>query len=134
MEKNDEELKFKVLLLGNSEVGKTSMLRRFCDDTFEQDSLSTIGIDARTKLINHNNKKIKLDIWDTAGQERFLSITKNTYKGSDGIILIYDLTNKESFKNINTWLKGISENIDINKTCFVLVGNKCDCDDLRQVS
>ena len=127
MEKNDEELKFKVLLLGNSEVGKTSMLRRFCDDTFEQDSLSTIGIDARTKLINHNNKKIKLDIWDTAGQERFLSITKNTYKGSDGIILIYDLTNKESFKNINTWLKGISENIDINKTCFVLVGNKCDC-------
>ena len=59
MEKNDEELKFKVLLLGNSEVGKTSMLRRFCDDTFEQDSLSTIGIDARTKLINHNNKKIK---------------------------------------------------------------------------
>ena len=134
MEKNDEELKFKVLLLGNSEVGKTSMLKRFCDDTFEQDSLSTIGIDARTKLINHNNKKIKLDIWDTAGQERFLSITKNTYKGSDGIILIYDLTNKESFKNINTWLKGISENIDINKTCFVLVGNKCDCDDLRQVS
>ncbi len=134
MEKNDEELNFKVLLLGNSEVGKTSMLKRFCDEEYNEDTLSTIGIDAKKKFINHKDRKIQLDIWDTAGQERFLSITKNTYKGSDGIILIYDLTSKKTFYSINNWINGIKEAIDINKIGIVLVGNKSDCNDKRQVN
>ena len=136
MDKNkDNVIKYKILLLGNTQVGKTSMLKRFCDEQYNEDTLSTIGIDAKTKFINHKDRKIQLDIWDTAGQERFLSITKNTYKGSDGIILIYDLTSKKTFNSINNWIKGINEAIDINKIGFVLVGNKSDCEDKdRQVS
>ena len=136
MDKNkDNVIKYKILLLGNTQVGKTSMLKRFCDEQYNEDTLSTIGIDAKTKFINHKDRKIQLDIWDTAGQERFLSITKNTYKGSDGIILMYDLTSKKTFNSINNWIKGINEAIDINKIGFVLVGNKSDCEDKdRQVS
>ena len=128
MDKNkDNVIKYKILLLGNTQVGKTSMLKRFCDEQYNEDTLSTIGIDAKTKFINHKDRKIQLDIWDTAGQERFLSITKNTYKGSDGIILMYDLTSKKTFNSINNWIKGIKEAIDINRIAIVLVGNKCDC-------
>ena len=135
MDKNNEKvIKYKILLLGNTQVGKTSMLKRFCDEEYNEDTLSTIGIDAKKKFINHKDRKIQLDIWDTAGQERFLSITKNTYKGSDGIILIYDLTSKKTFYSINNWINGIKEAIDINKIGIVLVGNKSDCNDKRQVN
>ena len=119
MDKNkDNVIKYKILLLGNTQVGKTSMLKRFCDEQYNEDTLSTIGIDAKTKFINHKDRKIQLEIWDTAGQERFLSITKNTYKGSHGIVLIYDLTSKKSFNSINNWIKGINEAIDIKLDLF----------------
>ena len=116
---------FKLLIIGESGVGKTCLLLRFTDDSFTANHLTTIGIDFKIKIINLENKLIKLQIWDTAGQERFRTITKTYYKGAHGIILTYDVTDKNSFKNIRNWIKQIEANAQ-NNVCKVLVGNKCD--------
>ncbi len=131
---------FKLLIIGESGVGKTCLLLRFTDDSFTANHLTTIGkrfylnsgIDFKIKIINLEEKLIKLQIWDTAGQERFRTITKTYYKGAHGIILTYDVTDENSFKNIRTWVKQIEQNAQ-NNVCKVLVGNKCDRDD-RKVS
>ena len=93
--KDQKKISFKIILLGDSSVGKTSLLLRFCDGTFDADSISTIGIDRKCKYLKRDNKLIELYIWDTAGQERFRSIAKNSFKGADGILLIYDITKKK---------------------------------------
>jgi Ras-related protein Rab-8A len=116
---------FKLLIIGESGVGKTCLLLRFTDDSFTANHLTTIGIDFKIKIINLENKLIKLQIWDTAGQERFRTITKTYYKGAHGIILTYDVTDANSFKNIRNWIKQIEANAQTN-VCKVLVGNKCD--------
>ena len=123
---------FKLLIIGESGVGKTCLLLRFTDDSFTANHLTTIGIDFKIKIINLENKMIKLQIWDTAGQERFRTITKTYYKGAHGIILTYDVTDETSFKNIKNWIKQIEQNAQ-NNVCKVLVGNKCDKPD-RKVS
>ena len=107
------------------QAGKTCLLLRFTDDSFTANHLTTIGIDFKIKIINLENKLIKLQIWDTAGQERFRTITKTYYKGAHGIILTYDVTDQNSFKNIRNWIKQIEANAQTN-VCKVLVGNKCD--------
>ena len=119
---------FKLLIIGESGVGKTCLLLRFTDDSFTANHLTTIGIDFKIKIINLENKLIKLQIWDTAGQERFRTITKTYYKGAHGIILTYDVTDINSFKNIRNWIKQIEQNAQ-NNVCKVLVGNKCDKSD-----
>ena len=116
---------FKLLIIGESGVGKTCLLLRFTDDSFTANHLTTIGIDFKIKIINLENKLIKLQIWDTAGQERFRTITKTYYKGAHGIILTYDVTDINSFKNIRNWIKQIEQNAQ-NTVSKVLVGNKCD--------
>ena len=116
---------FKLLIIGESGVGKTCLLLRFTDDSFTANHLTTIGIDFKIKIINLDNKLIKLQIWDTAGEERFRTITKTYYKGAHGIILTYDVTDINSFKNIRNWIKQIEQNAQ-NSVCKVLVGNKCD--------
>ena len=116
---------FKLLIIGESGVGKTCLLLRFTDDSFTANHLTTIGIDFKIKIINLENKLIKLQIWDTAGQERFRTITKTYYKGAHGIILTYDVTDQNSFKNIRNWIKQIEANAQTNVR-KVLVGNKCD--------
>ena len=116
---------FKLLIIGESGVGKTCLLLRFTDDSFTANHLTTIGIDFKIKIINLEGKLIKLQIWDTAGQERFRTITKTYYKGAHGIILTYDVTDQNSFKNIRNWIKQIEANAQTN-VCKVLVGNKCD--------
>ena len=116
---------FKLLIIGESGVGKTCLLLRFTEDSFTANHLTTIGIDFKIKIINLENKLIKLQIWDTAGQERFRTITKTYYKGAHGIILTYDVTDQNSFKNIRNWIKQIEANAQSN-VCKVLVGNKCD--------
>ena len=116
---------FKLLIIGESGVGKTSLLLRFTDDSFTANHLTTIGIDFKIKIINIEDKLIKLQIWDTAGQERFRTITKTYYKGAHGIILTYDVTDQNSFKNIRNWIKQIEANAQTNVK-KVLVGNKCD--------
>ena len=123
---------FKLLIIGESGVGKTCLLLRFTDDSFTSNHLTTIGIDFKIKIINLENKLIKLQIWDTAGEERFRTITKTYYKGAHGIILTYDVTDINSFKNIRNWIKQIEQNAQ-NTVCKVLVGNKCDKND-RAVS
>ena len=124
--KKGEILSFKILLLGDTSVGKSSFILRFCDDKFEEDSLTTIGLDQKNKFVKIEDKKIQLNIWDTAGQERFKSLAKNIIKGADGIVLMYDMSNYNSFKAIKTWIKNIKESIDITKVGIVIVGNKCD--------
>ena len=116
---------FKLLIIGESGVGKTCLLLRYTEDSFTANHLTTIGIDFKIKIINLNGQHIKLQIWDTAGQERFRTITKTYYKGAHGIILTYDVTDQNSFKNIRNWIKQIEANAQTTVK-KVLVGNKCD--------
>ncbi|XP_045502803.1 ras-related protein Rab-8A isoform X1 [Colias croceus] len=124
---------FKLLLIGDSGVGKTSILFRFSEDAFNISFISTIGIDFKIRTIDLDGKKVKLQIWDTAGQERFRTITTAYYRGSMGIMLVYDVTNEKSFENIKNWIRNIEENAsaDVEK---MILGNKCDLDAKRQVS
>ena len=120
---------YKVLLLGDSTVGKTCFLLRYCDKTFQEAHLSTIGLDYRLKsMILQSGKNIKLQIWDTAGQDRFRAITKNYYKGANGIILIYDVTNLQSYENVKNWINQIKEEANPNVVVY-LAGNKIDVED-----
>ena len=124
-----EEVSFKILLLGDSEVGKTSFMTRYLDDNYMSNTLVSVGIDSRIKTFERNNKTVYLRIFDTAGQERFRSIVKNYYKGADGILLMYDVTNLKSFKAIKTWVESIKENMDINEIGLIIIGNKIDLPD-----
>jgi small GTP-binding protein len=122
----DEDCVYKVLLLGDSTVGKTCFLLRYCDNNFEEAHLSTIGLDYRLKTMTLNNgKKIKLQIWDTAGQDKYRAITKNYYKGAHGIILIYDVTNYETYENVKNWITQIKDEASQNVVIY-LAGNKID--------
>ena len=133
MAKKSYDLLFKLLLIGDSGVGKTCILFRFSDDAFNNTFISTIGIDFKIKTIELRGKKVKLQIWDTAGQERFHTITTSYYRGAMGIMLVYDITNSKSFDNIAKWLRNIQEhaNEDVEK---MILGNKCDMDDKRVIS
>ena len=122
MENHKYDHLFKILLLGESGVGKTEFLLRFTDDNFISNH---IGVDFKIKIIDLENKIIKLQIWDTAGEDRFHSIIQNYFKGCHGIILIYDVTNLNSFKNLSKFIKQIEENTD-SKVKKVLVGNNCE--------
>jgi len=115
----------KILLIGDSGVGKSCFLLRFTDELFTASFINTIGIDFRVKTFELDGKRIKLQIWDTAGQERFRTITTSYYRGAMGILLVYDTTDEESFKNLHNWIQAIDTNAseNINK---VLIGNKCD--------
>lgn len=120
---------FKILIIGDSGVGKSSILLRYTDNYFLHHYESTIGIDFKIKILNINNKKIKLQLWDTAGQERFRNITKSYYKNTHGILLVYDVTNMISLHNLNKWLKEIDEYTkNHDKIPIILIGNKKDND------
>lgn len=124
---------FKLLLIGDSGVGKTCVLLRFCDSAFSTTFISTIGIDFKIRTIDLDGRKIKLQIWDTAGQERFKTITTAYYRGAMGIMLVYDITSEKSFDNIKNWIRNIEEHASAEVE-RMLIGNKCDMHDKRQVS
>jgi len=126
------EFLFKLLLIGDSGVGKSCLLLRFSDGTFNESFISTIGVDFKIKTIELDGKKIKLQIWDTAGQERFQTITSSYYRGAHGIILVYDITDPRSFENIHKWLQEI-ETHSGGAVLKLLVGNKCDLESQRAV-
>jgi small GTP-binding protein len=118
----------KLLLLGDTSVGKSSFINRYFKNFFQEEFLSTIGLDSQNKIIKIFNDKYKLTIWDTAGQERFRSITRNYYKNADGVFLIYDVNDSENYDNITKWVNDIKENntaVD-NKITIYLLGNKID--------
>jgi Ras-related protein Rab-1A len=124
---------FKLLLIGDSGVGKSSMLLRFADNEFTGNYISTIGVDFKIRTIKQNDKIIKLQLWDTAGQERFRTITTSYYRGSHGILIIYDITDRVSFNNIKLWLNEC-ENFASKGVIKILVGAKCDLKEKRKVS
>ena len=127
----------RVVLLGDSMVGKTAFLTRYFKNTFTETFLSTIGIDDETKFIKINDEKCKLIIWDTAGQERFRSLPKKYYQNADGIFLLFDVTKPESFKNVSSWMKDIQNNAnrgnDTSSIIIYLLGNKIDMNE-REIS
>ena len=127
------ELLFKILLAGNTSVGKSSIFLRFVDNIWNDAFVPTIGVDFKIKTLNINYKNVKLQIWDTAGEERFRTIISSYYKGAHGILLVYDITLKESFESLNDWLNEIKKNTSKN-IVKVLIGNKIDLNDKRVIS
>ena len=129
------DIAYKLLLLGESNVGKTSIILRYIENLFNESNTSTCGIDVKCKYVTCENKKIRLDIWDTAGQERFRGLTKNYFRGAHAFILVYDITNKDSFDKLKNWIKDAKEKIEDDKSYkMAVVGNKKDCDKKREVS
>lgn len=124
---------FKLLIIGNSSVGKTSFLFRYADNSYTSAFVSTVGIDFKVKTVFRQNKRVKLQIWDTAGQERYRTITTAYYRGAMGFILMYDVTNEESFNAVQDWCTQI-KTYSWDNAQVVLVGNKCDREDERVVS
>ena len=129
---DDFDIKLKIMVLGESMVGKTSLITRYTNDKFGGRYLCTVGIDFQKKKIEKNGKKVLLQIWDTAGQERFRNVTKNYFQASQGFILAYDLNNKESFEKVQYWVEEIKSNAEEKIKC-ILIGTKCDLDK-REVS
>jgi Ras-related protein Rab-8A len=125
MEEAKKHMQVKLLLLGDMAVGKTSLMMRLTDDEFNLNIIGTAGIDLKKKTLNIEGEDVKVLIYDTAGHERFRLIAKSQYKGSNGIVLIYDITDRKTFDNVSKWMEDIKENID-NKVEVILVGNKID--------
>jgi small GTP-binding protein len=128
---NYEQL-VKILILGDSNVGKTNFLLRYTENNFVENYITTIGFDYKSSIAEIENKKIKLQIWDTAGQERFMSVTRNLLIKVQGIIVMYDITSLKSFENTEKWISSIKENAN-NNIPIMIIGNKCDLEANRQV-
>ena len=141
---NSEKTKYKMIIIGDSAVGKTCIFKKITSGVFNEKTISTIGIDRRTltfiiKNSEGNVMEVDVQLWDTAGQERFRSITAGYYKASQGLLLMYDITKKESFDSIENWIKNIKESLgEDEKYVIVLLGNKVDLandnPELRMVS
>ena len=123
----------KLILVGDSSVGKTSLISRFVEDTFKLDQPNTISVDFFAKKMNVYNKLYTVQIWDTAGQERFKSMIRNYFKSASAVLIVFDLTKKLSFSHVDEWLRDVQE--DIKKdTPIILIGNKCDLPEQRQIT
>lgn len=123
---------FKIIIIGDTHVGKSNVLLRFSDNTFQESFQPTIGVDFKIKSIVFEGTPLKLQLWDTAGQERFRNITNSYYKGAHGIVLVYDITNHLSFENLDLWLDEVDKHGAAGLT-KILIGNKCDLEEMRQV-
>lgn len=123
---------FKIVFVGNSAVGKTSFLRRFCEDRFSPGMAATVGIDYRVKTLNVDNSQVALQLWDTAGQERYRCITQQFFRKADGVIVMYDLTDKQSFLSVRRWLSSVEEAVG-DRVPVLLLGNKLDNEKEREV-
>jgi len=130
---NDYDYLLKILLIGDTGVGKSSLLYRYSDDQYSSNYISTIGVDFKIKTFDVDDKVVKLQIWDTAGQERFKAITTSFYRGAHGIIVAFDVTSRSTFTNIKSWLYEI-DRYAVANVCKVIIGNKCDMEEHRVVS
>jgi len=130
---NDYDYLLKILLIGDTGVGKSCLLYRYSDDQYSSNYISTIGVDFKIKTFDVDDKVVKLQIWDTAGQERFKAITTSFYRGAHGIIVAFDVTSRSTFTNIKSWLYEI-DRYAVANVCKVIIGNKCDMEEHRVVS
>lgn len=128
------DIQYKVVLVGDSGVGKTSLILKFVDNIFNEESVSNMGVDCKTKVITVKGKKVALVIWDTAGQERFRTISGSFYNGAKGIIIVYDITDEESFRSVQIWATEIDRYVQNSDIQQLLVGNKSDLSEKRAVS
>jgi len=126
-------MQIKLLMIGDSGVGKTCCLLRYANDSFSPTFITTIGIDFKIKNVDIDGKRVKLQIWDTAGQERFRTITTSYFRGAQGIVLVYDVTDRRSFESIRNWISQIQQHADVHVN-KILIGNKCDMLDEKVVS
>ena len=131
---NQETNEIKAILLGESGVGKTSIIKRYLNNEFNPTSISTLGTYSNTKAIIKNNIKYNIDIWDTTGQEKYHSITNLFIKGSDIIILVYSINSRSSFDGLNFWCNSVKEKIERDNYILAIVGSKCDLTDNEEVS
>ena len=129
----DYDYLFKMVLVGNSSVGKTCLFLQYSDNVFTESFMPTIGVDFRIKTLELENSFIKMQIWDTAGQERFKTITSSYYKGAHGLILVFDLTDRQSFMDLDNWLMEIEKHAS-ERVIKLLIGNKSDLEGARTVS
>jgi Ras-related protein Rab-1A len=130
---NDYDYLIKCLIIGDSGIGKSSVMCRFADDVFTPEYISTIGVDFKIRTIEYNSKILKLQIWDTAGQERFRTITTSYYRGSHAIVICYDITDSNTFANVDMWLDDVKKYAS-KSPILVLCGTKFDLSSERQVS
>ena len=128
-----EDYKLKLVVVGDSGVGKTNLIKRFANNTFNSNSKATVGVEFLSKSFKINNRVFKIEIWDTAGQERYKSITAAYYKGAKGALVVYDITSKISFENIDKWMLEIKEKSSKDLK-LMIIGNKSDLKDGRQVT
>jgi len=133
MENKEYDLLFKLILIGDSCVGKSNILLKYLKNQFNENSKTTVGVEFGTKNIIINNKRIKIQIWDTAGQERYRSITSAYYKGAKGALIVYDITRKNTFDNIDKWITDLKLNGD-KDICIIILGNKSDLIDKREIN
>ncbi|CAM8978836.1 unnamed protein product [Rhodiola kirilowii] len=127
------EYLFKIVVIGDSAVGKSNLLWRFSRDEFDPNSKATIGVEFQTQEVIIDGKEVKAQIWDTAGQERFRAVTSAYYRGAVGALVVYDITRRATFESVKRWLDELGTHSD-TKIATMLVGNKCDLESLREVS
>ena len=132
-EANSYDLLYKIIIIGDTCVGKSNILSRYLKDEFKEDSKSTVGVELGTKFVKVKGVGAKLQIWDTAGQERYKSITSSYYKGSHGCFIVYDITSETSFENVEKWYEQAQKDAS-KEVSIILVGNKCDLENERKVS
>ena len=125
-----------ILLIGDSSVGKTSLIQRYANGIFKEEYLATVGLDFYTKQEAINNINVLVRLWDTAGQERFKSLTPNYFKNAEGVIITYDITSSQSFENLKFWINSIKTNLGEKNIIIpiIIVGNKLDMEDMRDIT
>ena len=129
---DDYQHRVKICFVGDAETGKSSLVSRFVDDEFDSNYTATIGGDCRCRIIAHKCTFIKLEFWDLAGQERFQTITRSFYRNNDGFVVVFDVTDMDSFNHVNHWMESIAKIVNTNPI-LALVGNKCDLNSRRVV-
>ena len=133
MAEEEYEMMVKVIIIGDSSVGKTNIMNKYLKNEFLEDSKATIGVEFGSKLYKIDGHNIKAQIWDTAGEEKYKAITGAYYKGSKGAFVVYDKTRKETFESVDRWINDLKSTGD-SKITIILIGNKCDLEDKREIS
>ena len=131
-DEEEYEMMVKIILIGDSSVGKTNIMSKYLKNQFNENSKATVGVEFGSKLFKINGHNIKAQIWDTAGQEKYKAITGAYYKGSKGAFVVYDITRKDSFDSVDKWINDLKSSSD-QKLVVIIIGNKCDLEDKREI-